>query len=227
MKMHLLSAFAVVFAANGAQAATRYELDPAHSRAGFSIRHMMVSNVKGEFGGVTGEVMLDEKDPSRSSVKATIDAKTLSTGNAQRDGHLKSPEFFDVEKFPTITFESTKVSRGKGKGKGTFKVEGNLTIHGVTKPVTLDVEELTPPVMNPMMKANARGASASTSVNRKDFGLTWAGPALEAGGVVIGDTVKLSVDVEMVEKAAAAAPAPTDAKPPAPPSDKATPPVKK
>ncbi|HYV46985.1 MAG TPA: YceI family protein [Myxococcaceae bacterium] len=208
MKMILLAA--VALAAGGAQAATRYEIDPAHSRASFSIRHMMVTNVKGEFGNVSGEVMLDDKDPAKSSVKATIDVRTINTGVDKRDAHLKSGEFFDVEKFPTMTFESTKVA--KGEKKGSWKVDGNLTLHGVTKPVTLTVDELSEPVKNPMMGGMVeRGASAATTINRKDFGLTWAGPALEKGGVVLGDEVKVSVDVELQEKAAA--PAKTDVKP--------------
>jgi len=216
MKMILLAAMAL--ATGGAQAATRYEIDPAHSHASFSIRHMMVTNVKGELGGVSGEVMLDDKDPSKSSVKATIDVKTLNTGMDKRDTHLKSPDFFDVEKFPTMTFESTKVT--KGDKKGSWKVDGNLTMHGVTKPVTMNVDELTDPVKNPMMGGIVeRGASATATVSRKDFGMAWAGPALEKGGVVLGDEVKVSIDVELQEKAAAApgmAPKP-DAKPaPAP-----------
>ena len=201
MKKILLVAVAV--AAGAAQAATRYEIDPAHSHASFSIRHMMVTNVRGEFGGVTGEVMFDDKDPTKSTVKATVDVKTLNTGVDKRDTHLKSPDFFDVDKFPTMTFESTKVT--KGAKKGSWKVEGNLTLHGTTKPVTLDVEELTEPVKNPMMGGVVeRGASATTTISRKDFGMAWAGPALEKGGVVLGDDVKVSLDVELVEKAAGA-----------------------
>jgi polyisoprenoid-binding protein YceI len=202
MKKQLLAALALV--AGVAQAATpHYEIDPAHSRASFSIRHMMVTNVKGEFGNVTGEAMIDDKDPSKSSVKATIDVKSLNTGMDKRDAHLKSPDFFDVEKFPTITFESTKVS--KGAKAGSWKVDGNLTLHGVTKPVTLDVDELTAPVKNPMMGGMMeRGASATATINRKDFGLTWAGPALEKGGVVLGDDVKISLDVELQDKSSAA-----------------------
>jgi polyisoprenoid-binding protein YceI len=210
MKMHLLAA-AAALVATGAGAATRYEIDPAHSHASFSIRHMMVTNVKGEFGGVTGEVNLDAADPTKSTVKAVIDVKSLNTGVDKRDAHLKSPDFFDVEKFPTMTFESTKVS--KGSKKGAYKVEGNLTLHGVTKPVTLDVDEVTEPVKNVMMGGvMERGASGSTALNRKDFGLTWAGPALEKGNVVLGDQVKVTLDVELVEKPAGA----EAAKPPAP-----------
>ena len=225
MKMHLLAA-AVALIASGAQAATRYEIDTAHSRASFSVRHMMVSNAKGEFGNTTGEVMLDEKDPSKSTVKATIDVKSLTTGNDKRDAHLKSPDFFDVEKFPTITFESTKVS--KGSKKGSYKVEGNLTLHGVTKPVTLNVEELTEPVKNPMMGMNQRGASATATISRKEFGMSWAGPALDKGGVVLGDDVKISIDAELLEKPAAGeAPKAMDAKtPPAPAGEKAAAPKK-
>jgi polyisoprenoid-binding protein YceI len=200
MKMILLAAVALV--AGGAQAATRYEIDPAHSRATFSIRHMMVTNVRGELGGVTGEVMLDDKDPSKSVVKATIDVKTLTTGVDKRDAHLKSDAFFDVEKFPTMTFESTKVS--KGDKKGTWKVDGNLTMHGVTKPVTLNVEELSEPVKNPMGGAMERGAAASTTLSRKDFGMTYGltGAAEKGAVVVVGDEVKVNLDVEMVEKPA-------------------------
>jgi len=203
MKMIFLAALA--FVAGGAQAATRYEVDPAHSHASFSIRHMMVTNVKGEFGNVSGEVMLDEKDPTKSTVKATIDVKTINTGVDKRDAHLKSPEFFDVEKFPTMTFESTKVS--KGDKPGTWKVEGTLTMHGVTKPVVLNVEELTDEVTNTMMGApvKERGASATTAISRKEFGMTYgSAPALEKGGVVLGDEVKVSIDVEMQQKPAAA-----------------------
>ncbi|HEY8207695.1 MAG TPA: YceI family protein [Myxococcaceae bacterium] len=201
MMKHLLVAAALLAA--GAQAGTRYEIDPAHSVASFSIRHMMVTNVKGDLGGVTGEVMLDEKDPAKSSVKATIDVKTLNTGMDKRDGHLKSADFFDAEKFPTMTFESTKVS--KGATPGSWRVDGNLTMHGTTKPVVLNVTELTDVVKNPMMGGvSERGASATTTISRKDFGMAWAGPALEKGGVVLGDEVKVSLDVELVEKAAPA-----------------------
>ncbi len=203
MTKHLLAAAVALFA-TAAQAATRYEIDTAHSHATFSIRHMMVSNVRGEFGNVTGEVNIDEKDLAKSSVKATIDVKTLNTGNQDRDNHLKAPDFFDVAKFPTMTFESTKVTAGDKKG--TYKVDGNLTMHGVTKPVTLMVEELSEPVTAPKQMGGMvkRGASATTTINRKDFGLTY-NAVLEKGGVALGEDVKVTLDVELNEKAAAPA----------------------
>jgi polyisoprenoid-binding protein YceI len=174
--------------------ASTWTIDGAHADVSFSVRHMMVSNVKGSFTKVEGTVELDDKDVTKSKVSVTIDAKTVDTANAKRDEHLRGADFFDVEKFPTITFESTKVA----KAKGGLKVTGNLTIHGVTKSVVLDVEGPTNAIKDPW-GMNRRGLSASTKINRKDFGLTWNN-VLEAGGVAVGDEVKISIEAELVNK---------------------------
>jgi polyisoprenoid-binding protein YceI len=192
-------ALAVAFAANTAFASTPYTIDPDHTRAQFVTRHMMVANVKGEFSNITGEVMLDEKDLTKSTVKVTIDARTVNTGVAKRDAHMKSAEFFDVEKFPTMSFESTKITKGKGN---SFKVMGNLTIKGISKPITLDVDEFTAEIKGPddWKWGVTRGISASTMVNRRDFELKWDGPKMEKG-VFLGDQVKLLIQAE-IKKAA-------------------------
>ena len=169
-----------------------YDIDPAHSAASFAVKHMMVSTVRGEFDKVSGTVVLDEKDLKGSRVEATIDATTISTRNEKRDAHLKSPDFFDVEKFPTITFKSTGV---KAAGKGKFKVAGDLTMHGVTKAVVLDVESPATEAKDPYGNIK-RGAVATTKLNRKDFGLGW-NAALETGGVAVSDEVVVTIDLEL------------------------------
>jgi polyisoprenoid-binding protein YceI len=169
-----------------------YEIDSTHSSAHFSVRHLMVSNVRGEFTKVSGTVKFDPENPSASSVEATIDANSISTRDPQRDGHLKSAEFLDTEKFPTITFRSKKVEIHAGGGK----VTGDLTIHGVTREVTLDVEGPSAEVKDPWGKQRI-GASATTKIDRKEFGVVWNSP-LETGGVMIGDEVKINLDVEFV-----------------------------
>lgn len=175
-----------------------WEIDSAHAAGNFSVKHMMVSWVRGTLGEVTGKVELDESDLTKSKVEASIDLKAINTKQAKRDDHLRSADFFDVEKFPTLTFKSTKWEKGEGP---KVKVTGELTMRGVTKTVTLD-GELTPEVANPFNKAKTRGFSGTTVVNRKDFGLMW-NKALEAGGVLVGDEVKVSVEAEMVKKEAA------------------------
>jgi polyisoprenoid-binding protein YceI len=172
-----------------------YTIDPTHSTAGFKVRHLMVANVKGEFSGVTGTVVYDAENPANSRVEATIDATTVHTRDEQRDGHLKSADFFDVAKYPTITFVSTQVEQ---TGDGELKVTGDLTIHGVTKEVVLDVEGPAPEVKDPW--GNIRtGASAATKINRTDFGLVW-NAALETGGVLVGEAVNLTLEVELLRK---------------------------
>ncbi len=171
---------------------TTYEIDSTHSSAHFSVRHLMVSNVRGEFTKVSGTVNFDPEKPETSTVEATIDANSISTRDAQRDGHLKSADFLDTEKFPTITFRSKKVELAPGGGK----VTGDLTIHGTTREVTLDVEGPSPEMKDPWGKQRV-GASASTKISRKEFGLVW-NAALETGGVMIGDEVKINIDVEFV-----------------------------
>ncbi len=169
-----------------------YEIDPTHSSVHFSVRHMMVSNVRGEFAKVTGTIRFDAENPAASTVEATIDASSINTRDPQRDGHLKSADFLDVEKFPTLTFRSKQVEPHPGGGL----VKGDLTIHGVTREITLDVEGPAPEVKDPWGKLRI-GGSATTKLNRKDFGMTWSS-ALETGGVMVGDEVKITIDVEAV-----------------------------
>lgn len=173
---------------------TTWNLDPAHSAAEFKVKHMMISNVKGSFRALSGVLNLDEADVTGSSVEAFLPVATLSTGDEQRDGHLKSADFFDAEKFPTITFKSNEVKR---TGEGEYAVTGDLTLRGVTKPVTFAVEGPSAPGKDPW--GNLRiGLSATTRINRKDFGLTW-NSALEAGGVLVGDEVGLTLDVQFIK----------------------------
>lgn len=177
--------------------ASAWNIDADHSNIGFKVRHLMVSNVKGVFGKVQGVVNLDDKDLTRSTVTATIDATSIDTGVAKRDTHLKSPDFLDVGRFPAMTFVSTKIARN---GDDRLKVTGNLTLHGITRSVVLDVEGPSAETKDPMGNLR-RGASATTKINRKDFGLTW-NKALETGGVVVGDEVTISIEVEMIKAAA-------------------------
>lgn len=191
--MRSSSAFLAVLslvASAGASAAS-YEIDAAHSSATFSVRHLMVANVRGEFGSLSGTLDLDDKDVTKSKVTAKIDATTINTRNAKRDGHLKSPDFFDVAKYPELTFTSTKVEKN---GPGKLKVTGDLTIHGVTKPVVLDTALQEKEVKDPMGNA-VRIASATTKINRKDFGLNW-NKAIE-GGMLVGDEVTINLDLEL------------------------------
>ena len=186
-----LTVFAFPFSAD----ASDWVFDSAHTSAQFAVKHMMVSTVRGAFSGVSGSVHLDDTDVSKSTVEAVIPVDTVDTREAKRDGHLKSPDFFDVAKYPAITFKSTKVSPGQG---GQLTIEGTLTIHGVSKPVVL-IAEVTPEVKGLGGKLS-RGVSATTKVNRKDFGLVWNKP-LETGGVLVGDEVNIQIDAELSPKA--------------------------
>ena len=173
---------------------TTWNIDPVHTTAEFKVRHMMITNVKGHFTGVTGVLTLNEQDITKSHVEASIDAASINTREADRDTHLKSTDFLDVEKFPKLTFTSTRVAR---KGKGELQVEGDLTIHGVTRKVEFAVEGPTPPGKDPW--GNTRiGWTATTKINRKDFGLTW-NTALETGGILVGDEVTITFDVEAIK----------------------------
>jgi polyisoprenoid-binding protein YceI len=155
---------------------------------------MMIANVKGTIKGITGDLTEHTTDASLSSIEATLDVSTLNTGEPQRDGHLKSPDFLELEKYPTITFKSTQVER---KGEEEYAVTGDLTIHGVTRPVTLSVEGPTPPQKDPW--GNVRiGLEATTKIDRKDFGLTW-NTALETGGILVGDTVHITIEAEFIK----------------------------
>lgn len=172
-----------------------WEIDPAHSSVLFAVRHLMVATVRGEFGKVTGTVTLDENDPTKSSIEATIDTTSINTRNAKRDEHLRGPDFFDVEKYPTMTFKSTKI---EALGEGKFKVSGDLTMHGVTKEVVLAVEGTTTPVKDPMGRVKL-GGGATTTLNRKDFGIVYNRP-LETGGILIGEEVDVTIDVELTRQ---------------------------
>ncbi len=172
-----------------------YDFDVSHSTVGFSVKHMMVSNVKGSFGKFTGSLFLDEKDPAKSTLQVDVDTATVDTKNGDRDKHLRSPDFFDSEKFPKMSFKSTKVER---HGDG-YAVTGDLTIKDVTKSVVLEVDAIAPEAKDPFVGAVHRGAHASAKLNRKDFGLTW-NKAIETGGAVVGDEVTLDIDVDLVKK---------------------------
>jgi polyisoprenoid-binding protein YceI len=172
-----------------------YQIDSAHSAAHFSVRHLMVSNVRGEFTKLSGTVVYDASNPANSSIEARVDVASISTREPQRDAHLKSPDFFDAEKFPELTFRSKQVVNEGDE----WKVKGDLTIHGVTRAVALTVEGPTPEVKDPWGGFRI-GATAETKIHRKDFGLAW-NMALEAGGVVVGDDVKISIEIEAVRQA--------------------------
>ena len=174
---------------------TTWQIDPVHSTAQFKVKHLMISNVKGEFTAIKGTLQLDSSDVTNSSLEVAIDANSINTREPQRDTHLKSADFFDVEKFPNITFKSSSVAK---KASGEFAVEGDLTIHGVTRKVTLNVEVPSAPQKDPWGSTRI-GIEASTKINRKDFGLNW-NAALEAGGFMVGDEVSITLDVEFVKQ---------------------------
>jgi polyisoprenoid-binding protein YceI len=171
-----------------------WNLDPVYSVAEFKVKHMMISNVNGKFAGVSGWITFDEAEVTNSHVEATINAATISTGDLQRDAHLKSADFFDVERYPTLSFKSTGVKRS---GNDELAVIGDMTIHGVTRPVVFNVEGPTAPAKDPW--GNTRvGLSAVTKINRKDFGLTY-NSALETGGILVGEEVTITLDVQFVK----------------------------
>jgi polyisoprenoid-binding protein YceI len=174
-------------------APTTWTIDPAHTQANFTVRHLAISNVRGEFKKTAGTVVLDEQDPKKSSVEATIETASIHTREDKRDEHLRSADFFDVAKYPTMTFKSTKVEKA---GRGKYKVTGDLTLHGVTKPVVLQVEGPTQEVTDPTGSVR-RGIHASTKIKRQDFGLVW-NKMVEAGPVV-GDEVKIEIDAELIK----------------------------
>jgi polyisoprenoid-binding protein YceI len=169
-----------------------WTIDPAHSEASFAVKHLMISTVKGNFRNVSGTIVLDESNPAASHVEADIDTASIDTRQEQRDTHLRSADFFDVEKYPALTFRSTKV---ESLGNGQFRVAGDLTIRDVTKPVVLDVEE-TGRGKDPWGGERV-GYSATTKFDRTDFGLTW-NQALETGGIMVGNEVKVTLDVQAV-----------------------------
>jgi polyisoprenoid-binding protein YceI len=172
-----------------------WQIDPDHSNIQFKVRHLMVSNVKGVFHKFSGTVEIDDLDVTRSKVNVTIDTNSVDTGVAKRDEDLRSSNFLEVAKYPAMTFVSRKVLK---TGTDTLKVAGDLTIHGVTREVTLDVEGPSVAMKDPW-GGTRRGASATTKINRKDFGLIW-NKVLETGGVVVGDEVAITLEVEMIRK---------------------------
>jgi polyisoprenoid-binding protein YceI len=191
----LLAALAVVFTSAVAAApsnaqTTNWQIDPAHANAQFSVRHLSISNVSGQFNKVSGTVQLDDKDVTKSVVNATVDVASVDTRDNGRDSDLKSDHFFDVAKYPTMTFTSTKIENA---GAGKLKMTGNLTLHGVTKEVTFDVDGPSDAITDPW-KNLRRGASATTTINRRDFGITTYPAA------AIGDDVKITLDIEFIKK---------------------------
>ena len=180
-------------------AQSTWAFDQAHSSVNFTVRHMVVSKVRGRFTKWDGTLAMDETNPAGGSVEVSIDAGSIDTGVEQRDGHLKSPDFFDVAKYPTLTFRSTKV---EAAGAGALRVTGELTMHGVTRPVVLDVE-YSGSAKDPWGGVRA-GFSARTTIDRKDFGLTY-NQLLETGGVLVGETVEITIEAEMVKQVVAAA----------------------
>jgi polyisoprenoid-binding protein YceI len=172
-----------------------YSIDTAHTHAQFKVRHLMISNVRGEFSTVTGSVVFNPNDPAASKIRATIDTSTINTRDAQRDAHLKSADFFDVARYPKITFESNEVT---ASGPESFEVAGDLTIRDRTSKVALQVEDFTPEQKDPWGNVR-RGATAKTKINRKNFGLEW-NVALETGGFLVGDDIDITIDVELIRQ---------------------------
>jgi polyisoprenoid-binding protein YceI len=178
-------------------ASATWDIDTAHANAGFRVRHLMVSHVRGHLGPVTGTIFIDEQDVSGSRVDVSIDARGLDSREPKRDEHLRSADFLDVANHPTVTFRSTRVEAPAGAA-GDLRVTGDLTIRGVTRPVTLDVEALPPAIKDPWGNTR-RGVSARARISRKDWGLTW-NLVIEAGGVAAGDEVAIEIDAEIVAR---------------------------
>jgi polyisoprenoid-binding protein YceI len=175
--------------------ATTWTIDPDHSNVGFKVRHLMVSNVKGNFEKHTGVVEINDKDITKSKVEISIDTNSINTNVQKRDAHLRSADFFDVAKYPAMTFVSKKVANA---GKDKLKITGDLTLHGITKQVVLDVEGPTKESKDPWGNIR-KGATATTKINRKDFGLVW-NAALETGGVAVGEEITITLEIEMIKK---------------------------
>src|SRR5215469_12007299 len=189
----LALAFLGLVAAGAAARAETWNIDPAHTTVEFSVRHMMISDEKGQFEKVSGTIAANGNDPNSVQINAVIDATSINTRVEKRDAHLKSAAFLDVDKYPTITFKSTKV---EPDGPNQWKLTGDLTLHGVTKPIVLEVETAAP-IKDPTGKTRA-GRSATTKIDRKDFGVLWNKP-LETGGVLVGDEVSIAIEVEAIQ----------------------------
>lgn len=189
---------ATVTATSQSAKPTEWQIDPAHSAAHFSVRHLMISNVRGEFSKLSGKVILDPADLTRSSVEVSLETASINTREPQRDEHLRSADFFHVANHPTMTFRSKRI---EAAGPEHFKLTGDLTIRGVTKEVTFDVEGPTPPQKDPWGNVRA-GVTATTKINRKDFGLVY-NALIEGGGVMVGDEVKITIEAELLQKTTA------------------------
>jgi polyisoprenoid-binding protein YceI len=195
-RMAMIVGLSAILSWPAAATTTTWQIDPSHTAAQFAVKHLMISTVRGEFKGVTGTVNWDDQDVTKSTVDVTIDATTVNTGEPKRDAHLKSGDFFDAEKFPTMTFKSKKVEQ---VSTGKLKVTGDLTIHGVTKEVVLDVDGPAAAVKDPWK--NMRSAlTATTKINRQDFGVKW-NQNMDGGGVVVGNDVNITIDLEMTKQA--------------------------
>jgi polyisoprenoid-binding protein YceI len=193
----ILAAAVLCLAAPGTLHAAPWEFDPAHTGVHFKVRHLMISSVRGDFEKVFGKIVYEEADVTKSTADITIDAASVNTRVAKRDEDLRGPNFLDVMKYPTIVFKSKRVEK---TGNETLKVTGDLTIRGVTKEVVLTVDGPTPAIKDP--GGNFRvGGQATTKINRKDFGLVW-NKTLETGGVMVGDEVEITIDVEIYKKPA-------------------------
>jgi polyisoprenoid-binding protein YceI len=171
-----------------------WKIDAGHSQVGFSVRHMVVTTVRGHFGVFAGTINYDEANPLNSSVEAEADAASINTNDERRDGHIRTADFFEVEKFPKLTFKSTSVEKGSGD---TYKVTGDFTLRGVTKPVTLTVESTG--VVKDGYGLTRAGFTVTGKINRRDFGVAWGG-LIEAGGAVVSDEVKLEFDLAAVQQ---------------------------
>ena len=190
-----LAAILAAFSLPAFSQVATWQIDPVHTSAQFAVRHLAISTVRGDFTKVTGQAQIDEKDVSKSQIEVSIDASTLNTREPARDKDVKGPGFLEVDKFPTINFKSKRIGRA---ADGSLKITGDLTIHGVTKEVTFDAESLAPAIKDPWGNLR-RGASATAKINRQDFGLTF-NKALETGGLVVGNEVTMTIDIELVKK---------------------------
>ena len=193
----VLTVAAVAALAAPAGAGTAWQIDSAHSSVQFSVRHLMISNVRGEFTKVSGAAETDDQDLTHSKVQATIDAGSINTREQKRDDHLRSPDFLDVAKYPTITFTAKKIEKA---GDDRYKMTGDLSLHGVTREVVLDVVSSGPPIKD-LMGMTRAGARATAKINRKDFGIVW-NKALDGGGFAVGDDIDVTIDVEGIKQAA-------------------------
>jgi polyisoprenoid-binding protein YceI len=186
-----IALFILAVAAPSIALADTWQIDPAHTSVGFAVAHMVISKVHGQFDKTAGTIEAEPNNPASAKVDITIDASSIDTHVEMRDGHLKSPDFLDAAKFPTLTFKSTKVESADA---GKWKMTGDLTIHGVTKSVVFDVDGPSEVIKDPMGKTRV-AASASTTINRKDFGLVW-NKAMDNGGLVVGDSVSIDIQIE-------------------------------